>query len=276
MKSNTFLYLVLLIATTLLSCQSKQPSTPPTTDAGTQRESTTKHLPLINEFHSVTNIGSMNIELSEGPCALQATGDAALISHIQYDVDGGILTVSLPMERMTSTNQFATTADITLHISCPEFHMLANIGTGNVRSIGTLRTTDLHMGGMGSGTLAFDSIVCQTFRYEGQANSTAQFAHVACDEATVIQNSDSKVEADVAAAVHATLDLTANAQCTAQLTTARADVILTESAVLNLHADIDDLMLEAYNSSNATLTGNTRRSHIQQKQQAVVQNRLER
>ncbi|MBQ2586231.1 MAG: hypothetical protein II570_04830, partial [Bacteroidaceae bacterium] len=63
-----------------------------------------RNLPVHNDFFGITNIGSINIEFTEGPCSATVEGDSLLVSSLRYDVDGGLLTLSIPSEENSDIN----------------------------------------------------------------------------------------------------------------------------------------------------------------------------
>ena len=233
-----------------------------------------KFLPLISDFSSITNMGSIDIEFTPGPCQLVAEGDSDLINLIQYDIDGGILTVNMPTERYNNVSQFAGKTDVTLHISCPELYMVTTVSSGSFRSSCPIRTINLHMGTLGSGTIIADSIICQTFKFENRGNQSSRFKYIDCDEATLFHYGSNKVEANIQARTHVSIDQSNNGELIANVTAPEIETIITDAASTTYNLHTEHLRLSAFTNGTITLTGHAKMQEIKRGNNVQLTNQL--
>lgn len=243
-------------------------------EGGTKRGKTaktvTREFPVYEDFYQVTNVGSLNIEITQGPCRVYAEGDSTLIASIVYDNDGGGVSFNLPLEENTDVNRYNLNSNVTMHVSCPEPRIIANCGGGNIRIKGSIRTSDLHIGGMGDGLIESDSIVCQTFRYEQTSNTKAQFAHIDCTEAAVMAYGRGKTEFSATVSGKTMVDVGDVGTIHGTIASPLVTVYAAGQGKTKLQLDTKELEVSAYEKCTVELDGSAVRKHYNQGRDAKL------
>ena len=98
MKTYTYMFLCSALLLTACSDTGNKSSKQASKAKEVEQNIIQRNLPVHNDFFGITNIGSINIEFTEGPCSATVEGDSLLVSSLRYDVDGGLLTLSIPSE----------------------------------------------------------------------------------------------------------------------------------------------------------------------------------
>ena len=96
-------------------------STPPSSYSMKKVE---KEVMVKEDFFQITNLSSGIIEFNQGPNKIWAEGDSASLSHLSFEFDGGILTVSTPMDANNDVVGFPSSSDIRIHVSCPDLRAI--------------------------------------------------------------------------------------------------------------------------------------------------------
>lgn len=253
MKHTPLLLLALLV---LAACSN--PSTEDsasTDDSAKERRVTTRHFPVGEGFYQITNVGNFQLEISEGPCSVTAIGDSATIANMRCSVSYGGLTLSTPTEENFDVTPFAMDNSTRVLVTLPELRILANCTGGRVRYNGTLRTPRLHIGGMGSGSIEMDSVVCGHFRYECSRETDARFGIVVCDTAELLTYGTGRTQVGVSANNIVICDLSGQGGMEVQASAPSIYIhgLTAEDATFDVHTD--ELIAEWQGTGTATLTG---------------------
>ena len=130
-----------------------------------------KEVMVKEDFFQITNLSSGIIEFNQGPNKIWAEGDSASLSHLSFEFDGGILTVSTPMDANNDVVGFPSSSDIRIHVSCPDLRAMAVCSGGGFVCKETLKSDQLQLGGLVGGKIEIDSIACHSFRYDSNGST---------------------------------------------------------------------------------------------------------
>ena len=216
-----------------------------------------RDLPIHQDFFQITNIASFDIDITEGPTHVSVEGDSATLHLIRYDVDGGGLTLSMPYEENTQINRYNLTSDIHVYVSCPQLRILANCGTGNIRSKGTIHTSDFHVGGIGQGSIVLDTILCEgRFKLESNSNTIMHVGSVRAGEAQLSTYGTAPATVDALETTGLTIiDMSNTCAVTAKATAPEIEVICTGGNAASLEVHTDQLQVSSQGTGLMTLTG---------------------
>lgn len=135
-------------------------------------ETVRRAIPFSGEFSQITNMGSISIVFTPGPCWIEVEGPKHLVEMTNVSVDSGVLMLSMSNERNQDIQVYQGKRDIVAYISCPELRTIAVCGSGDFRAEGKIHTDDMHIGSLSSGTISIDSIECSSLKFE--VNSTGE------------------------------------------------------------------------------------------------------
>ncbi len=146
-----------------------------------------KAIPFSGEFYQITNLGSINVEFTEGNYAITAEGPQNLVEMIQANVDSYVLTLSLTNEEKIDITMFErNNTHLTVHVSCPDLRLVATCSSGSFKSVGPIHSSSLHVGILGKGDIMMDSVITDgSFKYEGNGDGNAEFRYLKCTEANI-------------------------------------------------------------------------------------------
>ena len=234
----------------------------------------TRDFPVYADFTQITNIGSFNIDITEGPCSIQATGDSASIANLIYDIDGGCLTLSLPSEENIDVNSYNLQSNVRVNISMPQVNILTNCGGGTINYTGTLHTDNLHIGGIGMGWIHTDSIICNSFKYESNRQTDARFKHISCKEGVCITGGTAKTELNMEASQSAVFDLSGNCNVDVKSKAPFIDIVSSADGKSTFLLDADSVNVSSNGTENMTLRGKAHVSKIKKNKESVIENRM--
>lgn len=154
-------------------------------------------IPFSGDFSQITNMGSINIVYTPGPCKIEVEGSKHLVGMTNVTVDSGVLMLSMSNERNQDVQVYQGKRNITAYISCPELRIIAVCGSGDFRAEGKIHTDDMHIGSLSSGTITIDSIECSNLKFEVNATgeSTVSYLNVE-NEFTLISSGHGKFVSD--------------------------------------------------------------------------------
>lgn len=222
----------------------------------------TKEMPVYAPFSQITNLGSCDIEIAEGPCAVTMTGDSISLSHVIYDVSSGALTLSMPQDEMEHSSSYLPKARVKVKVTMPVLRILANYGPGTIRYHGGLTTSSLHIGGMSAGDITFDSIAADTFRFEASGTSRVTLGRVQSRQATLLCYGGGEISGEIEADEQILLDNSGTGQLHLALKSRALDVNSTASGSAELDLEVDQLTLSHQGRGMLTLTGKAREKDI--------------
>ncbi len=274
LSSYVLPYITLLFL--IISCGGNTPKQPKNHQQPTAQKSIdiTREIPLSQEFQHITNLSSLNIVFTPGDYHVKATGDSLIVSNLNVAIDGGVLTLSLPMENNTDFNRFPQTNNAVIYVSCPTLRNIANCGNGGFQSSGKIISDHINIGGMGTGDISLDSVECTTFRYELSQSNTAQFKQINAKDASILCHGTGDTQANITATHLVTIDESHMANISSKVSAPEIDVITIGSGAVNLHVSAKKLSVSAQGTGNVTLNGHCDDLQLKQGTNARVSNNL--
>lgn len=189
-KTFTLLFCISII---LISCTKTKKTSNPTPRPHMDNKTIKQNIAITDSFYQITNISSAMIDFNIGPLCVIAEGDSSTLSHLSYEFDGGILTISTPIDRNNDYKTYPILSDAVVHVSCPNLKAVAICSGGGFRSKGLLKTESIQFGGLVGGSIDVDSIECDMFRYDGSGSTTSNFKYVKCNDCTVCSTGSSSI-----------------------------------------------------------------------------------
>ena len=273
----------ILFCVSLLFASCTQQSTSGTTSDATEEnaDSTSsvlihKDIPVSQPFYQITNLSSIDIEVVNGPCHVEAIGDSLLISSLSFECDGGGLTVTMLSTAIPGLNKFkAKSSQTHLVISCPELRILANCGNGNIYSHEPLHTTQLHVGGMSAGRIQIDTLYCHSLKWEQGQQTEGAFGFVKCNDAMFLCYGTSTTSVDSLCCDSLfTCDLSNGSALNAHVSSPVITSLASGQSKATLHSVSNEFSLSAAEQSEIELTGKCRQPNIKFGSKAKVVNRM--
>lgn len=232
-----------------------------------------RDIPVTMDFFQITNISAVDIVFNVGPFKVWEEGDSSMLNNLSYEFDGGVLTVTTPMEANNDMTSFATYDNIKVHVSCPELKTVAVCATGGFVCHDTIQTDIFQMGGMVKGNIDIDKIKCRQFRYESNGSTLINVGQIQCDEAVVISTGDGIINMNVDAKEKAYVDIksltTANITACSML----LEGIIETKKEVNMNIDTKVLDLSVV-EGNVNLSGKAEKQNIKKGRLAFVNNSL--
>ena len=273
MKTYTYMFLCSALLLTACSDTGNKSSKQASKAKEVELNIIQRNLPVHNDFFGITNIGSINIEFTEGPCSATVEGDSLLVSSLRYDVDGGLLTLSIPSEENSDINHYETNPRITAKISCPELRILSNIGGGNI-TLPVLHSTKIDMGGMGGGSITADSIFCPDFKYQSNSNTKASFKYIEGETATILCYGMAPTDANVVSSKKTVIDASNKNDLTLKVKSANVDLISTGSGTATIDLDVDEITASVQGNGKVILNGRAGKKELKNGKNAVLEDNL--
>ena len=274
MKTNNYAFLLSALLLSACSGTGSKSSQQETKTKETEMVTIQRILPIHNDFFGITNIGSINIEFSEGPCGVVVEGDSILISNLRYEVVGGLLTLSIPSEENLDINQYETNPRINAKISCPELRIFSNIGGGNIK-LPVLHSSKIDMGGMGGGSITADSIFCPDFKYQSNSNTKASFKYIEGENAKILCYGIAPVEANVVMSKLTVIDASNQNDLNFKVKSSSIDLISTGSGTTTLDLEADELTASVQGNGKLILNGKANKKVLKNGKNAVIEDNLQ-
>ena len=233
-----------------------------------------RDIPVTMDFFQITNISAMDVIFTVGPFRVWEEGDSALLNNLSYEFDGGILTITTPMEANNDMTSFAKYNDIKVHVSCPELKAVAVCATGGFVCHDTIQTESFQMGGMVKGNIDVDKVDCKQFRYESNGSTLLNVGEVQCDECVVISTGEGIININVDAKDKAYFDIKSltTANLTAYSKLIEGIVETKQEVNMNINTEVLDLSIV---EGNVNLTGKAAKQNIKKGRLAFVNNSIE-
>ena len=233
-------------------------STPPSSYSMKKVE---KEVMVKEDFFQITNLSSGIIEFNQGPNKIWAEGDSASLSHLSFEFDGGILTVSTPMEANNDVVGFPSSSDIRIHVSCPDLRAMAVCSGGGFVCKETLKSDQLQLGGLVGGKIEIDSIACRSFRYDSNGSTALNIGGVSCDEAVFISTGSGEINTNLTAHTNTYIDIKGTSSMNCTITTPKLEGFIETRGSANLNIDTDTLSLDAL-AGTVNLSGRAGKQEI--------------
>lgn len=278
MKKSTLL--LVFFAFLSIACHNEQNKTQ---DANTDKQggeqSNSKNnvvkrdIPVTMDFFQITNISAADVVFTVGPYKVWEEGDSTLLNNIGYEFDGGVLTVTTPMEANNDMTSFATYDNVKVHVSCPELKTVAVCATGGFVCHDTIQTDIFQMGGMVKGNIDIDKVKCNKFRYESNGSTLMNLGDIQCEECVVISTGDGIINMNVEADEKAYFDI--KSLTTANLTVNSKHIEGLIETKKEVNMDINTKLLElSITEGNVNLSGKAEKQNIRKGRLAFVNNSL--
>gem|GEM_PF-6428461 len=158
-------------------------------------------LDVGEEFNALTNVVSFDVACSAGDCSVEVEGDSTLLESLTWSVDGGMLTLSLPVEEDGDVNGFGMRNGVKVWVKMPRVRILANCGNGRIAWKGLLEGDEVVVGGLRGGEIEIDSVRARSLRYEGHGSSAGRFGQVEADDVQLVLEGDGATEMNLQAKV---------------------------------------------------------------------------
>ena len=242
-------YFLILICSMLMACSNKggnkagtenvKGNTEKTGQAETsQSKSKTgkRIIPTAFDFSNICSMCGIDIEYRQGEhCTIELEGDSALLTHVTADVESGQLTLGLHSDSNKDINLYESNYNITAYITTPTLQYVSLCGSGNFRSTGTIKGTNIHIGSLSTGSFDVEEVECETFKFEGTFHDRSTFHSVKANSATIITYRKSE-----------------------------------SSFIL----DVDDLVIVSEGGSKVTVSGTARNKQIMERGNSKVDDKL--
>ena len=232
-----------------------------------------RDIPVTMDFFQITNISAADVVFTVGPYKVWEEGDSTLLNNIGYEFDGGVLTVTTPMEANNDMTSFATYDNVKVHVSCPELKTVAVCATGGFVCHDTIQTDIFQMGGMVKGNIDIDKVKCNIFRYESNGSTLMNLGDIQCEECVVISTGDGIINMSVEADEKAYFDI--KSLTTANLTVNSKHIEGLIETKKEVNMDINTKLLElSITEGNVNLSGKAEKQNIRKGRLAFVNNSL--
>lgn len=278
MDMRTKLFMMIVCVMIALSCDNNQQDpTPSNIDKEVilpEINRIRKPITFNGTFYSITNLGSININYTQGPHSIEFEGDSIMMQYVETKFDSGILTVNLRGENKHDLEWDSKISDVKLHISSPSLMYVAVCGSGDFTSTSKITSEKLHIGTLGSGQIKFDSISCKSLRYEQNGPGNTLFKEVICDNASVLLNSTGlfRMNTDTKSLYASAMGKSDSIEikCKADM----AEIIITgeNSAIFDLN--VNDLKASVQGTSTLTLKGEATRKKFNRSTRATINSML--
>lgn len=205
--------------------------------AATKKPRTAKRtVPIAYGFSNICSMCGIDIVYQQGEhCTIELEGDSALLTHVTADIESDQLTLGLHSDSNKDINLYESNYDITAYITTPTLQYVSLCGSGNFRSTGTIKGTNIHIGSLSTGSFDVEEVECETFKFEGTFHDRSTFHSVKANSATIITYRKSE-----------------------------------SSFVL----DVDDLIIVSEGGSKVTVSGTARNKQIMERGNSKVDDKL--
>lgn len=232
-----------------------------------------REIAVTDSFFQITNISGGMIEFTQGPFSIISEGDSSSLSHYTYEFDGGILTISTPLERNNDYQTYPTSSNVVIHVSCPDLRAVAICSGGGFRSKSLLKGEEFQFGGMVGGEIDVDSIECQRFRYESNGSTSSHFPQIKCDECQIISSGNGTISLCVKSDKSTYLDISGQSTLTADISSPLTESIIETDGSVSFKLDTDNFRMRAIRGV-IEMSGYALNQEIQQSRDVVIRNDL--
>ena len=213
------------------------------------------------EFFQITHIGTFDVYFTEGDYSLEYEGDSTLFPSMVAEFDSGTLTLSRRGENNIDVHAFTSRSNLKVYVSCPELRLLAACNSGSFRGFGTIHTSDMQIGVMGSGNVELDSVECNTLLVQNNDAGNVTIASCRAQSVDLLGKGSGNVSGGYE--VEGEANLTFSGTATNDLSCKAKDVTLlsTGDGTTNLKVDCDKLNIQAVGNGTLNLDGDAREKH---------------
>ena len=279
MKKSLLLIISILFFSA--SCHKEDKKTPNLSVENTPKaENTTstnvvkRDIPVTMDFFQITNLSSANVIFTNGPFRVWEEGDSAHLNNVGYEFDGGVLTITTPMEANNDMTSFANNDALTVHVSCPDLRTVALCSTGGFVCHDTITTENFQMGGLVRGNIDIDKVVADKFRYESNGSTKLNIGMLECGECVVISTGDGILNLNVDAKTNAYLDVKNESQMNINVNAPLVEGLIETKREVSMTMQTNDLQLSVL-AGTVNLSGKAAKQNVKKGQLAVVNNALQ-
>lgn len=278
MKNSPLLILSAIFFCLACTCEknNKNVNTPieaKTDSSVSKRKIITRDIPVTMDFFQITNLSSANVVFSNGPFKVYEKGDSAHLNTVGYEFDGGVLTITTPMEANNDMASFSKNEALTVHVSCPELKTVAVCATGGFECHDTIRTDFFQMGGLVKGQIDIDCVVANKFRYESNGSTMLNVGNILCDECVVIATGDGILNLNVNAKTNGYFDIKNESMLNVNVKAPLVEGLIETKRDVNMDIDTKELQLSVL-AGTVNLSGFAAKQNIKKAQLATVNNSL--
>ncbi|MCD8235355.1 MAG: DUF2807 domain-containing protein [Prevotellaceae bacterium] len=276
MKKKQFSVMtVVLCATLLSSCgnsNSANDKAVSDADSVSVPKKVMTHVKVAGDFYQITNIGSVDVVFSEGDYKIDVECDSSLLPYVSTTFDSGTLTVFMRREEKGEV-EWAGKSNATLYVSCPLIKYIAVCGGGSFKSVGTIHSTDMQIGNLGTGNIELDSVVCETFEHEHRTDANAVFKHVTCERAKLLSYGSGTIQSDIdAGSIYAVIGGEGDMECNFRSDDVEISSFSSGDAAFNL--DCKQLNVSHQGTGKIVLNGHSEQKLLKAGRKAVMEDNL--
>lgn len=275
MRKNLFSVMAVVLCATFFSCRNTNPvngESVSDVDSVSAPKKVMTHVKVAGDFYQITNIGSVDVVFSEGDYKIDVECDSSLLPYVSTTFDSGTLTVFMRREEKGEVG-WTGKSNVTLYVSCPLIKYIAVCGGGSFKSVGTIHSTDVQIGNLGTGSIELDSVVCETFEHELRTEANAVFKHVACDRAKFLSYGSGTIQSDIdAGSIYAAIGGEGDMECNFRSDDVEISSFSSGNAVFNL--DCKQLNASLQGTGKIVLNGHSDKKLVKTGRNAVVEDNL--
>lgn len=231
-------------------------------------------LPFPGEFTQITSIGSLNVVYTQGEkCSVEVEGPKKLVEIVKISVDSGTLMATINLENNPNLNMFENKiSNLTLYVSSPILRIVSPCGNGSFKAIGTVRTDDLVAGTLGDGGIEFDTIYCDSFRFEGKNASSSSIKYVeAKNQIELLGDSKSTLDANINSKGSTVLTMSNNSTCNVHGVSNSLEILAFNNSKSYVDVATEKLDISAYNSGEVYFSGSYKSKSVKKANTSVVE-----
>lgn len=232
-----------------------------------------REIPVKQDFFQITNISNTTVEFTTGAYNVWIEGDSTSVSYVGFDVDGGILTISTPLDTNNDITSFPSSSDVIVHVSCPELRTMAICAGGGFVCHETMKAEQIQLGGMVGGSINIDSIACSSFRYDSNGNTSLNIGGISCKEGVIITTGGGNLNLNIDATESCYIDVKGKSNLNATAKCPKVESMIETDGSVNLSLKAHELLMDALGGT-ISLSGHVDRPRIRKGKLAIINDGL--
>lgn len=217
-----------------------------------------KALPIPGDFSQITLIGSLNIVYTQGSvCTIDVEGPSNMVNHVKLSVDSGTLLAAINTEDNPDIQIIEKdNSNLVLYITSPTLNIVSPCGSGSFKAVGIVKSDNFIAGTLGDGGIEFDTLYCNSFRYEGKNASSSSFKYVEVKEhVEILGESSSYVNANIKTEGDMVLTLNSNTSCDIDGFSKSVEILAFGKSKCNVGVNTGGLDISAYQDAYVNYSG---------------------
>ena len=265
-SKSTLLAGLVLAAMLTTACKGEQKPNSGKTDNPARSEDDSarfvrREMRCERDFFQITHIGSFDVIYTEGDYSLEYEGDSTLFPSMVAEFDSGTLTLSRRGENNTDVHVFSSRSNLKVYVSCPELRLLATCNSGSFRGFGTIHTTNMQVGVMGSGSVILDSVECQSLLIQDNDAGNISIANCRSRNMDVMTKSSGGVLGSYDVEGKANLTFSGNGSNALFCKAEEVNFLSTGSGTTDLNVDCGKMNIQAVGTGTINLEGKAHEKH---------------